>query len=217
MLEELDLLAAYPRPARDPAARAQAKTPEDVAIARRFGPEFFDGERRHGYGGFRYDPKYWQPVVPAFVKRYGEFRSLLDVGCAKGFMLHDFLAAMPWLHVAGVDVSQYALGQAMAEVKPRLQWANATDLPFEDGAFELVVSVNTLHNLNRAGLVRALREIERVSWAHAYVTVDAWRTDEDRRRMLDWNLTARTILHVEAWRELFDEAGYTGDYGWFIP
>lgn len=217
MLEELDLLAAYPRPARDPAARAAEKTPEDVAIARGFGEAFFDGERRHGYGGYRYDPKYWQPVVPAFVKRYGEFRSLLDVGCAKGFMLHDFAMALPGLHFAGVDISRYALAHALADIKPALQWANATDLPFEDGSFELVVSINTLHNLNRAGCIQALREVERVSQAHAFITVDAYRDDAERRRMLDWNLTARTILHVEEWRALFDEAGYTGDYGWFLP
>jgi SAM-dependent methyltransferase len=214
---ELDLLAAYPRAKRDPFARAAERTPEDVAIARRFDFDFFDGERRHGYGGFFYDPKYWRPVVPAFLERYGRIASLLDVGCAKGFMLHDFREAIPDLRIAGVDISRYAIEHAMPQVRAHLAWANAAYLPFDDSSFELVVSVNTVHNLPRAECIAALAEIERVSARYAYVTVDAWRTDAERRRMEAWNLTAKTMLHVDDWRELFAEAGYTGDYGWFLP
>ena len=217
MGEEIDLLAAYPRAARDPDARRRAKTRGDVRIARRFGEAFFDGDRRRGYGGYRYDPKYWRPVVPAFIARYGPVQSLLDVGCAKGFMLHDFAQALPGLRVAGVDISQYALAHCMPELREHLVWANATHLPFPDSSFALVVSINTVHNLERAECIAALAEIERVSGAHAYVTVDAYRNDAEKRRMVDWNLTARTILHVDEWRELFAEAGYSGDYGWFIP
>ena len=216
---EIDLLAAYPRSQRPLDERAAERTDEDVRIARRFGREFFDGERRHGYGGFSYHPRFWQPVVPAFIERYGLGRGsrVLDVGCAKGFFLHDLALAVPGIEVFGIDISPYAIDQAKAEVRPRLAVADAAALPFDDDYFDLVVAVTTVHNLEGEALDRSLRELERVGKGQAFLTVDAWRTEEERRRVEGWALTARTILHVDGWRQRFDAAGYTGDYFWFIP
>ncbi|MEM8960894.1 MAG: class I SAM-dependent methyltransferase [Acidobacteriota bacterium] len=216
---EIDLLANYPRPRRGVEQRLAERTDEDCRIARRFGREFFDGERRHGYGGYGYHPRFWQPVVPDFVERYGLDASsrVLDIGCAKGFFLHDLRQAIPGIDVTGVDVSPYAIDQGKDEIRHRLAVADATHLPFADDAFDLVVAITTVHNLEGERLTRALREIERVSRGHAFITVDAWRTPAERRAVEGWALTARTILHVDAWRELFATAGYRGDYYWFIP
>lgn len=216
---EIDLLAHYPKAKRDLNARAAEKTDEDRAVARQFGREFFDGERRHGYGGFSYQPRFWQPVMPDFIRHFGltPTSALLDVGCAKGFMLHDVTEAVPGITVAGVDVSAYAITNAMESVKPHLKVANATALPYPDKSFDVVISINTIHNLDRAECGQALREIERVSRGKAFVTVDAWRTEEERARMNAWNLTAKTILSVDEWVAFFAEIGYTGDYYWFIP
>jgi ubiquinone/menaquinone biosynthesis C-methylase UbiE len=95
--------------------------------------------------------------------------------------------------------------------------ADARKLPFEDKSFDVVISINTVHNLERAELISAVQEIQRVQRRGAFVTVDAYRDEEERRRMDAWNLTAKTILSVDEWRRLFAEAGYTGDYYWFIP
>ena len=95
--------------------------------------------------------------------------------------------------------------------------ADARELPFDDASFDLVVSINTIHNLDREGVVQALGEIERVSRSFSYVTVDAYRNEEERERMMKWNLTARTILSDSEWVGLFAEAGYKGDYYWFVP
>lgn len=216
---EVDLLAEYPRTQRDVETRAAEKTEADREVARRFDKDFFDGDRRHGYGGFTYHPRYWQPVVPAFQSYYGLTggSSVLDVGCAKGFMLNDFKELIPGISVSGVDVSEYAIGCANATIQPHLQVADARLLPFGDGSFDLVVAINTIHNLDRDGVVEALAEVERVSRRYAYVTVDAFRGEEEKKRMLEWNLTAKTILSDLEWVELFEEAGYTGDYYWFIP
>ena len=216
---EIDLLANYPKPSRDVTARGAAKTEADRAIARQFGRDFFDGDRRTGYGGFNYHPRFWQPVVPTLQAHFGlaDGSSLLDVGCAKGFMLHDLALLIPGITVKGVDVSAYAIEHAIESMRPHVSVADARELPFPDGSFDVVVSINTVHNLERADLVQALREIERVTRRGAFITVDAYRTDEERRRMEAWNLTARTILPVEGWKDLFAEAGYTGDYFWFIP
>jgi SAM-dependent methyltransferase len=219
MGKEIDLLVNYPKPQRDLKKRMEEKSEEDRRIARQFGRDFFDGDRRHGYGGYNYNPRFWQQVVKDFRDYYNltpESR-ILDVGCGKGFMLFDFMELMPDATLSGIDVSEYAIEYAKEEVKPFLQVANAKDLPFEDNAFDLVISINTVHNLEREECKQALQEIERVSAKDKLITVDAYHTEEERQRMEMWNLTALTILHVDEWKSLFEEAGYTGDYYWFIP
>ena len=216
---EVDLLVNYPRSERNVDMRESGKTEADQAVARRFGEEFFDGDRRHGYGGFAYHPRFWQPVVPTFRDYYGLTgeSSVLDVGCAKGFMVRDLKELIPGISVNGIDISDYAIECAEDDIRHDLEVADARDLPFDDSSFDLVVSINTIHNLDRGGVVRALGEIERVSRNFAFVTVDAYRNEEERERMMKWNLTARTILSDSEWVDLFAEAGYKGDYYWFVP
>ena len=216
---EIDLLTNYPRSDRNVDMRGAEKTEADQAVARRFGKEFFDGDRRHGYGGFTYHPRFWQPVVPTFRDYYslnGE-SAVLDVGCAKGFMVRDLKELIPGISVNGIDISDYAIGCAEEDISDDLKVADARELPFDDASFDLVVSINTIHNLDREGVARALGEIERVSRSFSYVTVDAYRNEEERERMMKWNLTARTILSDSEWVGLFAEAGYKGDYYWFVP
>lgn len=219
MGQEIDLLVDYPRTKRNIRERAEEKTEEVRAVARKFGREFFDGDRKYGYGGFNYNPRFWQPVVPAFKSHFNltSDSSLLDVGCGKGFMLHDLSEMVPGIAVKGVDISEYAIASTLDDMKPHVQVADAKQLPFPDKSFDVVISVNTIHNLEREECGRALQEIERVSRGKSFVTVDAFRTDEERERMYGWNLTARTIMSVEEWIKFFREVGYSGDYYWFIP
>lgn len=216
---EIDLLAKYPRSERGVDERAAVKTEGDREIARRFGKEFFDGDRRTGYGGYRYDPRFWTPTVSDFQRhfRLTAGLSVLDVGCAKGFMMNDLAKGVPGLIVKGIDVSSYAINHALEEMRPHVLVADARELPFEDKSFDVVVSINTIHNLERPDLIVALREIQRVQRRGAFVTVDAYRDEREKARMDAWNLTARTVLSVDDWKDLFAEAGYTGDYYWFIP
>ncbi|WP_415235419.1 class I SAM-dependent methyltransferase [Sneathiella sp.] len=219
MGQEIDLLANYPKTKRDLTQRGNEKTEADRAIARQFGKDFFDGDRRHGYGGFSYFPRFWQPVIPTFQSHFGltNDSSLLDVGCAKGFMLHDLKELIPGITVAGVDVSEYAIENSMETVRDQVSVADARDLPFGDNSFDVVISINTVHNLEKSECGQALQEIERVSKGQSFITVDAYRTEEEYERMQAWNLTAKTILHVDEWKAFFKEIGYTGDYFWFIP
>lgn len=217
-MAEINLLDQYPRSNRSTAGRGPEITDEVRAVARRYGKDYFDGDRRYGYGGYSYHPRFWQGTVRRLRDHYGlaDDAGVLDVGCAKGFMLHDFKELMPRLTVAGVDLSAYAVENALETVKPFLRVADAKELPFADQSFGLVTALNTIHNLPLDDCRRSLREIQRVSKGHAFVVVDAWRTDEERLRMKDWVVTAKTVLHVDDWKALFDEAGYTGDYYWFI-
>ena len=216
---EIDLLKNYPKVKRDPESRAISKTEEDRNIAKMFGKDFFDGDRKHGYGGFNYNPKYWTPVVPDFVNNFSlkSGSRILDVGCAKGFMLVDFLKYNPQFLVQGIDISEYAIENSHKDVKEFLQVYNAISLPFEDNAFDLVISINTIHNLDPENCGKALKEIERVSNGCSYITVDAYNNQEEKDRMFAWNLTAKTIMSVEEWKVFFNKNGYTGDFFWFIP
>jgi ubiquinone/menaquinone biosynthesis C-methylase UbiE len=141
-----------------------------------------------------------------------ENASILDVGCAKGFMLHDFKELMPKITVAGIDISEYAIEHAIEPVKPFLRVGNAKELPYPDNSFDLVISITTIHNLPLEECKQALWEIQRVSRKYAFITVDAWGTEEERERLMKWNLTALTYMHVDDWKKLFEEVGYTGDY-----
>ena len=219
MGKEIDLLVNYPKTRRNVEERGAEKTDEDRRIARQFSKEFFDGDRRHGYGGFNYFPRFWQPTVPTFQEHFGLSKksSVLDVGCAKGFMLHDFAELIPGITVKGVDVSSYAIANAIEDMRSHVEVADATRLPFADKSFDVAISINTVHNLEREACGKALSEIERVSRQGAFITVDAYRTDEEHVRMLAWNLTAKTIMHVDEWEAFFREVGYSGDYFWFIP
>jgi SAM-dependent methyltransferase len=219
MGKEINLMANYPQTKRDLGKRLEEKSAEDRRIARQFGKEFFDGDRNTGYGGYNYHPRFWQPVIPDFQEYYhlGAGSRILDVGCGKGFMLHDFRELIPGIEVAGLDISAYAIENCHEGMSPFLQVADARELPFEDNSFDLVISVTTVHNLERTDCRQALQEIERVSRGHSFITVDAYRNEEEKRRMDAWNLTALTYMHVDEWKLFFDDAGYSGDYWWFIP
>ena len=218
MGQEINLLDLYPRSKRPIEERGKLVTEGDRKIARQFGKEYFDGERLYGYGGYSYHPRFWQATVKRFRDHYrlADAASLLDVGCAKGFMLHDFKELMPGLTIAGLDISEYVIEHAIETVRPYLRVGNAKKLPYEDKSFDLVISINTVHNLPLEECKQALREIQRVTRGYAFVTMDAWRNDEEKERMLKWNLTGLTYMHVDDWKTLFKEVGYRGDYYWFI-
>ncbi|TMP43483.1 methyltransferase type 11 [Pseudoalteromonas citrea] len=217
--KEIDLLKNYPKSKRDTKGRANVITEADREIARQYGKDFFDGDRTYGYGGFHYLPRFWQPVVPDLQAHFGLIpqSSLLDVGCAKGFMLYDLQQHIPGINLKGLDVSEYALEHAKDEVKTLLELGDAKSLPFDDNSFDVVMSINTIHNLEEQECALALKEIERVSRGKSFITVDAYRDDAEKERMLEWALTAKTIMHVDDWKQFFLDNGYTGDFYWFIP
>jgi SAM-dependent methyltransferase len=217
-MAEVNLLDMYPRSKRPIDERGKLVTEEHRRIARQFGKDYYDGDRLYGYGGYSYNPRFWQATVKRFRDYYklAEDASVLDVGCAKGFMLHDFKELMPKLKIAGIDISEYAISHAIEDVKPYLRVGNAKKLPYKDRSFDLVICINTVHNLPLEECKQVLREIQRVSRKNAFVTVDAWRNEKEHQNMLKWNLTALTYMHVDDWKKLFAEIGYTGDYYWFI-
>ncbi len=218
MGSEIDLMRLYPKPKNRMTERPEI-TDEDREVSRRFDFDYFDGDRRHGYGGFGYHPRFWTDTVDLFTNHYGlsDDSAILDVGCGKGFMLKDFSLRLPGATLAGVDISSYAIDHADPDVADLVQVADATSLPFPDDAFDLVISINTVHNLDRDGCLRAFAEIQRVSRGNSFVMVDGWKNAEEQELLQRWVLTARTMLSAEDWLTLMAEAGYEGDYAFWNP
>ena len=219
MIKEINLLKKYPKTKRDLSKRGNEKTEEDRIIARRFDKEFFDGDRKNGYGGYYYNSKFWTEVVKDLNNFY-KLKSgskILDIGCGKGFMLFDFMKLNPNFVLEGIDISDYAITNAVPEVKKFLKVGDAKSLPYENNSFDLVISINTTHNLEINQCKKALSEMERVSRKDKYLIVDAYSNEIEKDRIFAWNLTAKTILSTNEWISLFEEAGYTGHYYWFEP
>lgn len=216
---EIDLLSKYPKVKRDLTARLEAKSEEARSIGRRFDFDYFDGNRNHGYGGFTYQERFWKPVVPDLISHFelSNKSRVLDIGCAKGFFLHDLKGALPGIEIHGVDISEYAIANAIETVRENVRVGDARQLEFADDSFDFVMSINTIHNLNREDCAQALQEIQRVSGGRAFITVDAYRNELEKERMEAWNLTALTMMSVDEWKDFFAEVGYNGDYYWFIP
>jgi len=218
MGSEIDLLKNYPKSKRNLDERSK-KTENDRKIAREFGKDFFDGDRRHGYGGFSYNPKFWSKTVIDFKAHWNlnKDNSILDVGCGKGFMIYDFVRLIPNITIKGIDISEYAIKNSKSEVSNLLKVASADKLPFENDSFDFVISINTVHNLSLSDCKKAIKEIVRVSKKGSFITVDAYSNEEEKKRMYEWNLTAKTIMSTDEWKKIFKECEYKGDFYWFVP
>lgn len=186
---------------------------EAAKLARQFGRDYWDGDRKVGYGGMRYDGR-WRIVAENMAKHYGLKAGdrILDVGSGKGFLLYEFTQAVPGLEVVGLDISEYAIANSKEEVRPFLQAGHANKLPFPDGHFDLVISLNTLHNLQCFDLDAALREMQRVTKRHSYLVVESYRNEEEKANLLYWQLTCESFYRPEAWEWWFKQTGYKGDW-----
>ena len=188
---------------------------ECASVAKRFGEEYWDGERHFGYGGYFYDGR-WRPVAERIADHYGLKAGdrVLDVGCGKAYILYELTQVVPGLDVVGVDVSKYGLAHAKEELRDNLHLASATDLPFADGTFDVALSLATFHNLYLFDAIQALREIQRVCPSpRKYVMVESYRNEREKANLLYWQLTCESFFTPDEWKWCFNQAGYDGDYG----
>ena len=185
-----------------------------AALAKKWGFDYWDGDRKICYGGYRYMEGRWEKVARAMVEKYGikAGDKILDVGCGNGFLLFDFIKVVPGVEVCGIDVSEYAIENSKEEVKDRLQVANAIALPFPDYHFDFVFTLNTLHNLYNYDLDKSLREIERVGKKNKYICVESYRNEVEKANLLYWQVTCETFCTPEEWEWWFKQTGYTGDH-----
>lgn len=183
-------------------------------LAKQWDFDYWDGDRRICYGGYKYMPGRWMPVAKAMIEHYGikPGDKILDIGCGKGFLLYEISLLVPDLEIHGIDISPYAIENAKEEIQANLQIASATDLPFADNYFDLVYSITTLHNLHNYDLDQALREMQRVGKEHKYLCVESYRNEEEKANLLYWQVTCEAFCTPEEWEWWFKQTGYSGDY-----
>ena len=216
MKQQIDFLQEYNMSSkRDYVGRVTAfDKGECAAIAKKWGQEYWDGGRQYGYGGYKYDGR-WLPFAQKLAAHYGikPGDKILDVGCGKGFLLHEFTRAVPGVKVFGLDISQYGIDHAKEEVKPFLTQGHCRKLPYPDKHFDFVYSNTTLHNLQPQDLYPAIKEIERVRKGNAWIGVESYRNEKEKANLLYWQLTCEAFFSVEGWKWWYDHCGYQGDYG----
>lgn len=201
------------RTARDYVGRMCDEKVHCSVVARRFDRDYWDGDRRYGYGGYKYDGR-WSVVAKALVELYQlkPDAKILDVGCGRGFLLHEFQRLLPNCTIAGFDVSEYGLETTKEEVKPFVFQHRAEEkLPFADKQFDLVISLNALHNLPVQDVVKALGEMERVA-ENKYLVVESYRDAEELFNLQCWALTCESFFRPESWAWVYEQAGFTGDF-----
>ncbi len=196
--------------------RAMDDKPHCMEVAKKYGKDYWDGDRRYGYGGYKYIPDRWKPPAQALIDRYklrGRVR-ILDIGCGKGYQLYELKRLLPAAEVTGVDISDYAITHCHPALLDDIVLDKAEDLhPYiPDDHFDLVMSNGCLHNLEPADLKIAIREIERIG-QNKYINVESWRNDHEQHNMMMWALTAQAFYSKRAWEEdIFKAEGYTGDW-----
>jgi len=181
--------------------------------AQKFSFDYWDGERKYGYGGYKYDGR-WRSVAARIIDYYKlpPNAKILDVGCGKGHLLYELTQLQPDFQIQGFDISHHALDNAKSEIKAHLFFHPAEKTyPFADQNFDLVLSLNTLHNLQIFDLKKALNEIERVG-KNKFLVVESYRNNLELFNLQCWALTCRSFFTTQEWKWLFDQHNYTGNY-----
>ncbi len=216
-MNEIDFMSALHKSTqRDYLARVNDKTyPKAIAakLAKKWDFEYWDGDRRINYGGYKYIPGRWNKIILNLINYYDlpKESKILDIGCGKGFFLYDFQQISSNFDVYGLDISQYAIENSKPEVKEKLICGNATSLPWPDNYFDLVVSINTFHNLYAYDLEKALIEMERVG-KNKYLCVESYRNEDEKANLIYWQVTCEAFNTPDEWRWWFRKANYNGDY-----
>lgn len=216
MLKKFDFLRTLPKPKKKIVRQRPKKTKKHVIISRKYGKDYFDGDRAYGYGGYNYDGR-WISVAKDIIKTFKlkKKSKILDIGCAKGFLVKDFLDL--GMDAYGIDISEYALLNSVDGTHGRLHLGSAKKLPFASNTFDCVISINTIHNLPRSECKLALSEIMRVSKRYNnYIQVDSYLNKKQKKDFLNWVLTAKFHDYPKGWKALFKESKYKGFYNWTI-
>jgi len=182
--------------------------------AKEYGTDYWDGDRRYGYGGYHYLHGYWKPVAEAMIANYGltNESSVLDVGCGKAFLLYEMKLLLPRLKVVGFDISSHGIAHGKQEIRDCLFIHKAQEqYPFEENGFDLVISLGCLHNLRIYEIQTALAEVERVG-KQRYVMLESYRNEQELFNLQCWALTCESFFNHQEWIWVYENFGYTGDY-----
>jgi ubiquinone/menaquinone biosynthesis C-methylase UbiE len=203
----------HKRTSRDYLARMVDDKIHCMEVAKKYDKDYWDGDRRYGYGGYSYDGR-WKTVAESLIQTYKltDSSKILDAGCGKAFLLYEIKQFLPGCTIAGFDTSSYGLAHAQKEIRSYLFSHKVQDhYPYNDKEFDLVISLTTLHNLEIQDLANALSEVERVG-KQKYIVVESYRNDAELFNLECWALTCAAFFSNKEWIWLFKHFQYTGDY-----
>jgi len=212
-MREFDALTGYPEPKVPRYVHPKLRTIHNRIVASYRGKEFYDGDRNSGYGGLKNDGR-WAPIARSMSQEYAldDRSSVLQIGCDKGFLLHELLQLFPAMILRGTEISDYAIEGNLSSTKNLVQKAPFYELPFANGKFDFVIAIGAVYSLNLADAIKCLKEIQRVGRGRSFITLGAYDTEEDLRLFRYWTLLGCTILSKIEWIEVLKHVGYTGDY-----
>ncbi|MBU3956391.1 class I SAM-dependent methyltransferase [bacterium] len=212
-MREFNVLGDYPQPKTPRYVGSNIRTIKSRIIASYRDEKYYDGDRNNGYGGFNYDGR-WKKVAKLMIKEYGltDKSALLQIGCEKGFLLHDFHDIYQGMTIRGTEISDYAISHSMPSIKGNIVKADFQKLPFENREFDFVMAIGVVYTLNLRDAISCLKEIQRVGKGKSFITLGAYRNELGAKLFKSWSVLGSTILHVDDWVEVLKEAGYTGDY-----
>jgi ubiquinone/menaquinone biosynthesis C-methylase UbiE len=215
---EVNLLKSLPKNKKPIKKRLKARQIDKI-LSWKIDKEYFDGTREQGYGGYKYDGR-WSTVADDFIKYYNlnNKSRILEIGCAKGFLLKEFKNKIKNCELLGMDISSYAVSTSHKDVRAKIIIGNAIELPFENKSFDLIICINTLHNiLDSKNVKSAIKEMNRVSAKNIFISVGAFRNQKERKNLDKWAVLSTTYMHTSEWLKLFKAIKYKGDHQWFIP
>ena len=212
-MREHDALAGYPEPKEPRYVHPKLRTIHNRIIASYRDKEFYDGDRNNGYGGLKNDGR-WAPIARSMLQEYAldGRSSVLQIGCDKGFLLHELHQLCPAITLKGTEISDYAIKSASSSTKNLIQKAPFSELPFANGEFDFVIAIGSVYSLNLPDAIKCLKEIQRVGCGRSFITLGAYETEEELRLFRFWTLLGCTVLSKMDWIEVLKHVGYTGDY-----
>ena len=214
-MKRINLLSSFPKSKRN--LKERNVNNKNIQLALKYSKEYFDGNRSQGYGGYYYDGR-WVKVARKLIKLFklNNNSKFLDVGCAKGFLMHDLKVILPRIKIYGIDVSKYAKENSIMNIRKNIKIMNCKNIKYKTNSFDGLVAINVVHNLNLDQCKKSIKEIQRVSNGKAFIQVDAYRDEFEFKILKKWILTAKTYLKPNEWIDLFEECGYTGYYDFTI-
>tara|TARA_Y100001978_G_scaffold199087_1_gene212714 strand:+ start:3394 stop:4065 length:672 start_codon:yes stop_codon:yes gene_type:complete len=219
-MKEIDFMGSlHKSTSRDYLARVNDKEypkPRAAKLAKNFDYDYWDGDRRICYGGYKYIEGRWTKVAESLINYYklDNKSKILDIGCGKGFLMYELLKINPSFDIYGIDISDYAIRNSKDEISGKLTKGCASNLPWTDNYFDLVISINSLHCLSIYKLFSALKEMERVGSKNKYLCVESYRNEVEKANLLYWQVTCECFFSPEEWYWIYEKSGYHGDYSY---
>ena len=212
-MRELNLLKDYPKPQVARVVSKNLRNIQSRIIASYRDKEFFDGNRNNGYGGFKYDGR-WKTIVEQICKEYNlnNKSSFLQIGCEKGFLLHDLKSFLPEAQITGLEKSSYARENSMETVKNCIMNSDYTKFEFPDNKFDFILAIGVIYSLTLEDAIKCLKEIQRAGKGKSFINLASYKNENDYWLFKDWTVLGSLILQEDEWIEILKHCKYTGDY-----